>query len=1056
MPGSVALGLNGIADYGASQPFIDVLKAGREWQGRSPGAYISHTTDQLRAGGHLDADGHPFRLPAAGAWVGTIILTEMAAADTSLNGRYRLEFTGNGDLHIHGAQNITRGQGFAEFDYRAQGGNLVALEITRFDAANPLKLRSCINLRHRAAFEAGEIFRPEWLDLIKDFRLFRFMDWQATNNSPLSAWADRPTPSSATWVNGVPVEVMVALCNKLGVDGWFCYPHLANDDYITRFAQYVRANLRPGLVAYYEFSNEVWNFQFEQAQWANRQALALWPDYQNQDGWMQFYGGRAAEMASLLDVAYAGATGYRKVITTHTAWQGLEDGILNAPRWVRMQAGRQAPKEHFDCYAVTGYFGHGLSYADGAARLRGWMQQGEAHALREMRTALDGEIGGLIGQWRYQKAVADAAGLSLVMYEGGSHIVPNIGSDDPLFPFLERFHYSADMAALYTRAMTGFRDVGGEAFNVFVEISSPGRHGFWGARRHLLDDNPRWDAITAFNAGNAAPVPVPVDPIPDPAPVDPDPEPTPVDPVPVNPAPVDPVEPEPTDPPEETPAMPDIAKLRSEIAAMLSNTAANIDALLAEAGVTPAPVDPAPVEPAPVDPAPVDPTPPAVPGVPIWTLSALPVLDIPSEVIVPPGTQDIYIPVAVDQCEWQSFMAYCNRLVNVNGGGINVGNGLQARERFHGLDVVYHWSPGDDPLHWVKISPQASHGDGRAFQASIRVKGLGDKQKGRTVTIRFVEGAEPQQITEPFHRPLRRLDLSGATRSNTFDPSTLKWSPNGRDAQGNAVWMSALSHGRAQIGNDEDGLYADETIAKAVNPISYDPAENAIRLHTRGFVGDDRPEWDNRLWDYQAAVLQGLHKDDVCGAEGVWRMEAKIPNRRYSWPAFWLVNRVQNSRGVWENRWPGEIDILEKFNGAWGAADTPYTSSFAQHYGPLGDWQKKAGQMGYEFDVHQYGAPRVPLDEVYTSWACHVRYDDKDTTKSEVTFFVNDLEVGCQVLHARHQDMNRKVQFYPIFNVAVRDPGTNDPAGYNADPRTGDMWVRDVGYWPTGARMVAQ
>lgn len=446
---------------------------------------------------------------------------------------------------------------------------------------------------------------------------------------------------------------------------------------------------------------------------------------------------------------------------------------------------------------------------------------------------------------------------------------------------------------------------------------------------------------------------------------------------------------------------------------------------------------------------------PVVPDVPIWTLSAQPVLDIPAEVIVPPGTQDIYIPVAVDQCEWQSFMAYCERLVNLNGGGINVGSSTQARERFAGLDVVYHWSPGDDPLHYVKISPRANYSGGQGFQVAIRVKGLGAKQKGRNVTVLYVEGAEPQRITQPYHRPLRRLDLSAATRSNAFDPATLKWSPTGFDPDGKPCFMSALSHGRAQYDNGETGLYADETVVKAVTPISYDPAENAIRLHTRGFTDYERPEWDGRLWSFQAAILQGLHLDEVCGEEGTWRMEAKIPNRLFSWPAFWLVNRVWSERNqAWENRWPGEIDILEKFNGSWGAADTPYTSSFAQHYGPLGEWKNKAGKMGQEFEVYQYGSPRLPLDEVYTSWACHVRYDEQDTTRSEVTFFVNDLEVGCQVLHARHQDLTRKVQFYPIFNVAVRTIGNHTAEQYNADPKTGDMWVRDMAYYPAGAKMV--
>ena len=494
--------------------------------------------------------------------------------------------------------------------------------------------------------------------------------------------------------------------------------------------------------------------------------------------------------------------------------------------------------------------------------------------------------------------------------------------------------------------------------------------------------------------------------------------------------------------------MADRAKL-TEVLAVLRATTADLQSYLAADPVAPPVVTPPVVTPPVVTPA--DPAP--VPNQPIWDLYQQPVLSIPGTIEVPPGTSDIYIPVSVDQCDRQSFMAVPNRAINVNGGGINVGNGEQARSRFGGLDKVYHWSPGDNPLHWVHIRANGTYGDGKAFKIGIRVNGLGDKQKGGDVTIRFVDGATPQQITQPFHRPLRTLDLSQAQRSNTFDPATLKWAPNGETEDGRPCWTSQLSHGRAQDDNGEDGLYADETIPGAVNPISYDAEEGAIRLHTRAFAGDERPEWDRRRWDYQAAVLQGLKLNDVCGIEGVWRMEAKIPVRRHSWPAFWLVNRVWSDRNQqWENRWPGEIDILEKFNGAFGAADQPTTTSFAQHFGPLGQWQNKKGAMGHAFEVEQYGNPATPLDEVYTSWACHVRYDEQDTTKSEVTFFVNDREVGCQILHARHQDLSRKVEFYPIFNVAVRNPSSHDPDAYNNDPRTGDMLVRDVAYYPSGAQ----
>lgn len=1026
---TVLVGLNGLADWSAAQPFINVLKCGRPWQGRSPTQYTSHSEAAMRSGGHLDADGNPIRIPPGADRVGTIILTEINAADTTLNGRYRLAWTGQGTLHLHGVSNIQRGNGFAEFDYRATGANLVAIELTAIDAANPLKLVACVRTDHIERYAAGEIFRPAWLDQVRGFPLFRFMDWQATNNSTQRVWADRMRASSYSYVPGAPVEVMVALCNLVGADPWFCYPHLATDDYITRFAQYVRANLRADLTAHYEFSNEVWNWQFEQAQWANRQGQALWPG--QGDAWVQYYAGRSTEMADLLDAVYAGTTGrHRKVLTTQTGWIGLEPGILNAPQWVAEQAGRKAPKDAHDCYAITGYFDTGKHGQEGSVEIQQWRQLGETAAFQRMADACDASITRLIETWRYHKRAADAAGLDLVMYEGGSHIVPDHGvlNQNPgLLEFIEKFHYSAHMGRLYSRAIAGFEAAGGEAFNVFVEMARSGIHGFWGGLRHAADSNPRWDAVKAALAGTDV-TPAPVDPLPDPEPEEP---PVVVDP-PVDPEPEQP----PAEPEPEEPSMADRDKLR-ELLSILKTTTADLENYLSDAPVV-------------VEPVPVDPVPVPIPDQPIWDMYTQPVLSIPTTIEVPPGTRDIYIPVSVDQCDRQSFMAYIDRLVNVNGGGINVGTSTQQRSRFSGMDVVYHWSPGDDPLHWIKISPNGSYGDGLSFRINVTVKGLGDRQKGSQVTIRFTEGAPEQQITQPFHRPLRTLDLSQAQRKNVFNAADVQHTPNGAGG----TWMSALSHGRAQDGNQETGLYADASISGAVSPISYDADENALRLHSRGYTNPVR--WDGREWNYQAAVLQGLHRDDVCGVEGVWRIEAKIPVRRYSWPAFWLVNRSKASAGFYYSQWPGEIDILEKFNHAWGAADTPYTSSFAQHFGPINEWQNKKGAFGNDFEVDQYGSPRTPLDEVYTSWAVHVAYDPVDTTKSEVTFFVNDREVGCQILHARHQDLTRKIEFYPIFNVAVKTPSGYTPERYNTDDgrgKTGDMLVRDVAYYPTGARL---
>lgn len=442
--------------------------------------------------------------------------------------------------------------------------------------------------------------------------------------------------------------------------------------------------------------------------------------------------------------------------------------------------------------------------------------------------------------------------------------------------------------------------------------------------------------------------------------------------------------------------------------------------------------------------------PPLPSSLPVWELVSRPTLSIPEAIEVPAGQGEIYIPVTVEHTSRESFYCYVNRLVNVNGGGINVGNETSQRSAHTGFDAVYRWSPGDDLTHYVRISGPARSA-GKSLIVEIRVKGLGDGQKGRGVLVKFVEGAQHPDMPEQFHRPLRNLNLEGATRANRFDPASVTWGPDGIDSDGKPAWKSQLAHGRAQQGNGETGIYSDETIAGSNNPITYDASEDAIRLHTVAFEDNNRIEHDSRLWRHQAAVIQGQNLDDVCGIDGVWRMVAKSSVRKYAWPAFWLVGRGYVGEPSKWGFWPPEIDIFEHFNQSWGAASTPYTTTFAQHFGNAGSNERK-GSFGNEIEVNQWMAASG-IAEDYHSYACAVVYDANEPLKSEVTFFFDDVEIGCQVLHARHQDLLKRLEFYPIANVAVKAPNNYTAAQYNGDPNSGDMLIRDIAYYPSGFTM---
>ena len=177
---------------------------------------------------------------------------------------------------------------------------------------------------------------------------------------------------------GVPVEVMIQLVNEIGADPWFNMPHLADETYMRRFAEAVRDELDPALVAYVEYSNEVWNWGFQQAQWALKESEARWG--QVDDGHMQIAGMKAGEMGRIWGEVFGEEAKARlmRVAATHTDWPGLEVGLLEAP--LAQADGVPPPVDSLDAYAVTGYFGVTLGMDGGAEEVLEWLEEARARA----------------------------------------------------------------------------------------------------------------------------------------------------------------------------------------------------------------------------------------------------------------------------------------------------------------------------------------------------------------------------------------------------------------------------------------------------------------------------------------------------------------------------------------------------------------------------------------------------------------------------------------------------------------------------------------------------
>jgi hypothetical protein len=203
----------------------------------------------------------------------------------------------------------------------------------------------------------------------------------------------------------------------------------------------------------------------------------------------------------------------RCVLGVQAGWRGLETPAIECPLWA---AEGNAPcyQHGIDSLALTGYFSGCLSNPDHEATMRSWfsdadkgMQKGLAQAANGQYFACEDSVAGNRDVYKYFKDVAAAKNLSIVAYEGGQHITGNLGSlegDQAFIDFHVGLNRAAGMKQLYLDNFSNWKAEGGELFMHFVDISSYGRHGSWGALEYLSQPtSPKWEALTEWSAANS-------------------------------------------------------------------------------------------------------------------------------------------------------------------------------------------------------------------------------------------------------------------------------------------------------------------------------------------------------------------------------------------------------------------------------------------------------------------------------------------------------------------------------------------------------------------------
>lgn len=122
-----------------------------------------------------------------------------------------------------------------------------------------------------ATILAGNVWNPAYLSFRTGLggRVIRMMDWNDPGASVDTDWADRVSPSKISFANPldsvysnpakVPYEFQIDLANRTNTDPWICVPPRATPAYLTQLGTLIKNTLNPGLRAWIEMGNEIWN-----------------------------------------------------------------------------------------------------------------------------------------------------------------------------------------------------------------------------------------------------------------------------------------------------------------------------------------------------------------------------------------------------------------------------------------------------------------------------------------------------------------------------------------------------------------------------------------------------------------------------------------------------------------------------------------------------------------------------------------------------------------------------------------------------------------------------
>ncbi len=535
---SMGLGLNGIKYWGPNFPFINLMKQASRGvmtpTYKAPKGLPYIRFDEMNARSLLDINGWPTSIPKNYSW--SSIVTADAGHVPSQKGRYVVQYRGEGKVRVSTNGKIEN-QTPGEIVFTVNSDTIyIRLFIEITDPENTgdyIRDITVVKEENEELHQAGQTFNPQWLNLVKDIRVLRFMNWQHTTGSQDKEWSTRSTLNSNSWgstiekksENGVPIEILVELANQVGADPWFCIPFYASDDYVRKFSTYVADNLDPELTAYFEYSNEVWNWIFAETRAAQNAGLSMFGNKFGEYPLREYYGYRSAEISQIVHHVFGKKEKHRIHFTLATQTvdnhHPLSTALRGAEYYLQQyksthkedpRQNNQTVSDLFKSVAGTWYFHIPNKLSK---QIASWIKNhGEATAIDMIFEQLSNRkqhflvkedrkqpnIFVALEAIKVQAKFAQRHGLSTITYEGGTHLLGQNEYHESLADFFVTVNNDPRMGELYQQFHKHWEKIpGATLLNHFHDVGKHSKFGSWGALRHLEDKSARWDFITSAN-----------------------------------------------------------------------------------------------------------------------------------------------------------------------------------------------------------------------------------------------------------------------------------------------------------------------------------------------------------------------------------------------------------------------------------------------------------------------------------------------------------------------------------------------------------------------------